>query len=248
MRILMSVTTWNGARVEAGLRDLGYLTTTAHDAMEVFECLELIDQPVVLLETDLPDMNWRIALTRLRAGNPSMTVIAIDARDQVSDRLAALNAGADDVISPNMRAEEISARIMAVTSRRAGHAGQKLRIGPMKVDLRGRKAYWGPETVTLSRSQYEILELLCLNQDVPVSKDQIMGQLYGIEDGPDQRVLDAFMCKLRAHFADVGAPKDLVETIRGRGFQLNLADAKPETRLVPVDMEADAAVAERKAA
>jgi DNA-binding response OmpR family regulator len=62
MRILMSVTTWDGARIEAALRDYGFLTTVAKDGIEVFECLDLLNHPIVLLETDLPDMRWKIAL------------------------------------------------------------------------------------------------------------------------------------------------------------------------------------------
>ena len=222
MRVLMSVTTWDGARVEAGLRDYGFLTTVAKDGIEVFECLDLLAHPVVLLETDLPDMRWKIALSQLRREQPDMAILVIDNNRKVEDALAAFDGGADDVLDPRMQADEVVSRILAVTSRRAGFAGPILRMGALKVDLRLRRVYWGPDLVDLSPSQYEIFELLCLNNLGVVSKEQILGQLYGVDDGPDPRVIDVFVCKMRARFVAAGAPESMISTLRGRGFLLNI--------------------------
>jgi len=90
----------------------------------------------------------------------------------------------------------------------------------LKVDLRARRVSWGPKRVQLSPSQYEIFELLCINRSSAVTKDDIMGQLYGVDEGPDPRVIDVFLCKLRAKLVEAGAPSNIVETIRGRGFRL----------------------------
>ena len=238
MRILMSVTTWDGARVEAGLREFGFLSTVARDGIEVFECLDLLNHPVVLLETDLPDMNWRVAMTQLRAEHPNLTIIAIDNNGKVEDTLAALEAGADDVIDPKMRADEMVSRVLSVTARRAGFSGPVLRIGALKVDLRTRSIFWGPTQIDISPSQYEIFEMLCLNRTSAITKEHVMGQLYGVDDGPDPRVIDVFVCKLRARMTAAGAPTDLIETIRGRGFRLSMADTdrgrKPLPYVTPV--------------
>lgn len=220
MRILMSVTTWDGARVEAGLREFGFLTTVARDGVEIFECLDLLAHPVVLVETDLPELNWKVALRQLREEQPDTSILVIENKGDVDTTLAALDGGADDVIDPHMRAEEIVSRILSVAARRAGYASPILRMGALKVDLRARRVAWGPKRIDLSPSQYEIFEMLCLNRTSSVSKDDIMGQLYGIDDGPDPRVIDVFICKLRAKLVDAGAPSDLIETVRGRGFRL----------------------------
>lgn len=227
MRILMSVTTWDGARIEAGLRDYGIMTTVAKDGVEVFECMDLLNHPVVLLETDLPDMRWKIALQQLRREQPDMSILVIDNRCQVDDALAAFENGADDVLDPRMQADEIVSRILAVAARRAGHAGPVLRMGPLKVDLRLRRAYWGPERIDLSPSQYEILEMLAMNRLGAVTKDQIMGQLYGVDEGPDPRVIDVFICKIRASLQAAGAADNIIQTMRGRGFSLHV-DARDE--------------------
>ncbi len=220
MRILMSVTTWDGARVEAGLREFGFLTTVARDGIEVFECLDLLAHPVILIETDLPELNWKVALQQLREEQPESTILVIENKGEPTTTLAALEGGADDVIDPHMRSDEIISRILSVAARRAGYSAPILRIGALKVDLRTRRVSWGPKKVEMSPSQYEIFEMLCLNRMAAVTKDDIMGQLYGIDEGPDPRVIDVFICKLRAKFVEAGAPANIIDTIRGRGFQL----------------------------
>lgn len=235
MRILMSVTTWDGARIEAGLRDNGFMTTVAKDGIEVFECLDLLAHPVVLIETDLPDMRWKIALSQLRREQPELSILVIDNHRKVEDALAALDGGADDVIDPRMKAEEIVSRILAIAARRAGHAGPVVRMGPLEANLQTRQVFWGMTQVDLSPSQYEIFEMLCLKTVGSVSKDQIMGQLYGVDDGPDPRVIDVFICKIRAKFEDAGAPPSLISTMRGRGFMLHVADASEEALPLPVN-------------
>ena len=220
MRILMSVTTWDGARVEAGLREFGFLTTVARDGLEIFECLDLLAHPVVLLETDVSEINWKIALRQLREEQPDTSILVIENKGDIDTTLAALEGGADDVIDPHMRADEVVSRILSVAARRAGYSAPMLRIGALKVDLRARRVTWGQKRVKLSPSQYEIFEMLCLNRTSAVTKDDIMGQLYGIDDGPDPRVIDVFLCKLRAKLVEAGAPEALIETVRGRGFRL----------------------------
>jgi DNA-binding response OmpR family regulator len=67
-----------------------------------------------------------------------------------------------------------------------------------------------------------------------VSKEQIMGQLYGIEDGPDPRVIDVFVCKMRAKFQEAGAPDNLISTMRGRGFMLEIDSQTEEVMPLPI--------------
>lgn len=221
MRILMSAATWDAASIDVGLRNLGALVTTAHDGIEVFESLDLMDHAVVLLETDLPDIRWRVALSQLRAEHPGLSIIVVNSRKDPSDRVAALEIGADDVVEPNTHVGEILARIQSVAARRAGFSGPVLRMGPLRIDLRNKSVAWGPARVHLTPSQYEIVELLALSPQSLVTKERVMGQLYGIEDAPDVRVLDVFLNRIRSSLCNAGAPSNLVETMRGAGFRLN---------------------------
>ncbi|MEO9515650.1 MAG: response regulator transcription factor [Paracoccaceae bacterium] len=216
----MSVTTWDGARIEAGLREAGFHTTTAKDGIEVFECLDLLENPAIIMETDLPDLRWRVALSQLRKEQPDATILLLNNDNTMEVALAGLDLGADDILSPKMSFPEIKHRLLAVMSRRRGNARPIIQNGPSSLDLRDQEVRWDGVRVALSPSQYQIFEVLCLNQTTVVSKNKILGELYGIDETPDSRVLEVFLNGIRTHLGAVGAPNDLIETVRGQGYRL----------------------------
>ncbi|WP_168797707.1 winged helix-turn-helix domain-containing protein [Aliishimia ponticola] len=165
-----------------------------------------------------------------------MSILLVDSNRDASDRTDALELGADDVLDPGTPASEVAARILAVATRRAGYAGPVLNIGPLRVSLSERKVWWGAAQVKMSPAQYTIFEKLCLNAPHAVSKHLIMGELYGIDEGGEERTIDVFVATLRSRLANAGAPRTLIETIRGRGYRL--ADVTPEDdqMSLPFDM------------
>lgn len=220
MRVLMSVTSWETIRLQNDLDSLGFPVTVAEDGIEIFECLDLLGHPVVVMETNLPDLRWQVALDQLRRECPSMSILVINSHGSESDKVEAFELGADDVMAATVDGAEMAARILAVATRRAGYSGPTLYIGPLKVKLQERRVWWGTEQVKLSPAQYNIFEKLCLSAPNAVSKHILMGELYGIEEGGEERVIDVFVANLRSRLAAVGAPRDLIETIRGRGYRL----------------------------
>ncbi len=220
MRILMSVTTWDGARMEAGLRENGFQTTTAKDGIEVFECLDLLESPAVILETDLPDLRWRVALTQLRKEQPHIAILLLNNSGAQDVALSALDLGADDILTPKMCFKEVTHRLLAVVSRRKGNAGPLVQNGPLAIDLRDQSVAWAGKRVSLSPSQYQIFEILCLNRTTVVTKDKILGELYGVDETPDSRVLEVFLNGMRTRLGAAGAPSNLIETVRGQGYRL----------------------------
>ncbi|MEO9821409.1 MAG: response regulator transcription factor [Paracoccaceae bacterium] len=231
----MSVTTWDGARIEAGLREAGFQTTTAKDGIEVFECLDLLDSPAIILETDLPDLRWRVALSQLRKEQPNASILLLNNDDSIDVSLTGLDLGADDIVSPKMAFQEIKHRLLAVTSRRNGNSRPVLQNGPLSLDLRDHAVHWAGVRVALSPSQYQIFETLCLNQTTVVTKSKILGELYGIDETPDSRVLEVFLNGMRTRLGAAGAPSDLIETVRGQGYRLaNLENYSASGDLYPL--------------
>lgn len=220
MRILMSVTSWDGVRIQSELAALGYPITVANDGIAIFESLDLIGHPVVLVETALPDLRWHVALDQLRKECPSMSILVIDTANRASDRMLALDLGADDIVDRDMPGTEIAARILAVAARRAGYSGPVLNIGPVKVSLRERQVWWEGVHVPTSPAQYNIFEALCLMSPHLVSKADILGELYGLDPNGDLRTIDVFMATLRSRLVRAGAPRNLIETVHGRGYRL----------------------------
>ena len=235
MRVLMSVTTWDAERIKADLKKAGFAVTTADDGIAIFECLDLIGHPAVLMETDLPDVAWKVALSQLRAEGPNLPVLLIDSHDSQADRLEGLKLGADDIIDTSMSADEIAARVMSVVTRRAGFSGPDLHLGRLKLDLRQHKVWWDIAEIPLSPAQYTLLEGLCLASPRAVSKDDMMGSLYGIEDASAPRTIDVFITQLRARLVAAGAPWSMIETVRGRGYALADAYDAADTFTVPTE-------------
>ena len=220
MRILTSVTSWDGVRIQAELTALGFPITPADDGIAIFESLDLLGHPVTLVETGLPDLRWTVAVKQLRKESPSMSILVVDTADSAEDRTRALSLGADDIIRSDMPGSEVAARILAVATRRAGYSGPVLNIGQMKVSLQERRVWWGATPVHMSPTQYSIFETLCLTSPELVSKDDILGEIYGLEPIGDARTIDVFMATLRSRLARAGAPRSMIETVHGRGYRL----------------------------
>lgn len=220
MRVLMSVTSWAATLVEKFLQEEGFLVTGVKDGTAIFESLSLMCRPIVLLETNLPDADWAASIVKLRQQNRNMSILVLNNRKSVADQTKALELGADDVIAPDMDGREIAARIRAIALRRAGHAGVRVNYGPMQMNVKERRVYWGHQTVEMTPTQYNIFETICLAAPYAVSKDVIMAELYGVEEGSEPVAIHVFLSNIRSRLEDAGASRDIIETQRGRGYRL----------------------------
>lgn len=216
----MSVTNWQANLVQAHLRDEGMFVTAADSGGELFDSLLLLGRPVVILSTDLQDLNWLRAIQRLRGIRRNMSILVLDTRNSPADQAAALEAGADDIVTVHMPPAEISARIRAVMARRAGRAGPNINQGPLRLRMAQRAAFWGPQKIRLTQSQYNIFETLCLATPYAVSRDILMAELYGLEEGSAPETINVFVSNLRGRLVAAGAPRDVIETVPGRGYRL----------------------------
>lgn len=220
MRVLLTVTTWAAAEVEQKLAETGFSVTPVEDGEGVFAALDLLGQPIVVIETDLPDIAWQSVVKSLRHAQDSLPIFVLDTAKSQADQIEALKLGADDVLRTNMTADELAARLHAVSARHAGFAAPNLFVGPLKLRLAEKRVYWGTHRVTLSPAEYSILEALCLAAPNVVRRDALMAELYGVEDGCEPRTINTFLSNLRSRLVAAGAPRDIIETERGRGYRL----------------------------
>lgn len=230
MRVLMSVTSWDATLVQKYLQEDGFLVTAAKDGTAIFESLSLMCRPIVILETDLPDVDWANSIIKLRRQNRNMSILVLNRHKSAADQTKAFNLGADDVIAPDMDGREVTARIRAVALRRAGHSGVKINFGPMQMNVKDRRVYWGHQRVEMTPTQYNIFETICLAAPYAVSKDVIMAELYGVEEGSEPVAIHVFLSNIRSRLVDAGASRDVIETQRGRGYRL----AKSVTSQAPI--------------
>ncbi|MDQ6849550.1 MAG: response regulator transcription factor [Actinomycetota bacterium] len=178
--------------------------------------LQTADAGLVLLDLGLPDIDGVEVCRQLRArGGPP--IIVVTARQAVPDRVAALDAGADDYIIKPFGFDELLARMRAVLRRAATGGTGRLGCGRIGVDVAGRRAYVDGQEVILTGKEFDILACLALEPGRVVSREEIFDRVWDEHWYGPRKVLDVHMAALRRK---LGAA-DLVETVYGRGFRLS---------------------------
>jgi len=129
----------------------------------------------------------------------------------------ALHAGADDVLARPIAIPLLIARLQALVRRALGHSSAQVSCGNVMLDQSQQSVTVDGRPVRVTRREFDVLETLMLRRGTLLTKDHFMSRLYGTEEGPDQRILDVFVCKLRRKLAAVGAA-EIVRTVWGRGY------------------------------
>ena len=204
----------------------GYSVTTAVDGAAALSCVAHSEPDAVVLDIGLPDINGRVIAARMRAGGLSTPILVLSALDEVDDRIAGLEAGADDYLIKPFAMSELVARLRALLRRAAAQAHGRgvsfqppVRLGLLLVDVDGATASWNGRDLGLTGRELALLDALARNVGVVLSRDRLLEMVWGYDFAPDGRALDVFMTYLRRKLDAVGAPR-MVETVRGVGFVL----------------------------
>ncbi|TBW33787.1 response regulator transcription factor [Siculibacillus lacustris] len=170
---------------------------------------------LVLLDLMLPDGRGLDFLKLLRSGGDVTPVIVLTARDQISDRIAALDAGADDYLVKPFDLAELSARIRAVGRRYSGNPNPLVTIGDLDVDLGGRTVHRAGRTVALTQREWSLFEAFVQRPNQLLSKAQLEERLYSFESEVESNTIEVYVGRLRKK---LGAAA--IETVRGMGYRL----------------------------
>jgi DNA-binding response OmpR family regulator len=183
---------------------------------------------VLVLDVGLPDLNGRAVAARLRAAGDGVPICILSARDEVEDRVAGLQAGADDYLVKPFAIEELVARLRALLRRRPVPAAAAaappepeppLTAGDVRIDVSGRRAWRGERALELTRREFELLAELVRNHDVVLSREALLERVWGYDFPTDGNVVDVFVSYLRRKLEAGGEPR-VVHTVRGVGFVL----------------------------
>lgn len=171
---------------------------------------------LVLLDVMLPGMDGLAVLQELRR-DATVPVIMLTARSADEDRIAGLDAGADDYILKPFNPTELLARVRAVLrrSRRVSSTGTVLQVGEFRMDLETRKVSRHGVPVELTLSEFDIFEALMKSQGKPVSRDELAITLYGRDSMPMERSIDVHISNLRKKLE---TNKTLIRSVRGVGY------------------------------
>ena len=204
-----------GAAAQQGLRHEGHTVDWVRDGREAELAIANGVYDLVLLDLGLPRRDGLSLLRELRAKGNDVPVLIITARDAVTDRVAGLDAGADDYLVKPFDLDELSARVRAVLRRRAGRGGSVIRVGELEIDTAARRVKWKGREVPLSAREYALLEALADRPGAILSRAQLEERLYGWEDEIASNAVEVHIHALRRKL-DPG----LIRNVRGMGYTL----------------------------
>jgi two-component system response regulator MprA len=198
----------------------GYSVDLAADGAEALERFGPNGEPdAVVLDILMPRMDGLEACRRLRREGHRVPVLMLTARDEVENRVAGLDAGADDYVVKPFALEELLARIRALLRRTPAGSGELLRFADLELDPRTREVRRDGELVELTRTEFALLELFLLNPRQVLTRSLIFERVWGYDFGASSNSLDVYIGYLRRKTEAGGKPR-LIQTIRGVGYAL----------------------------
>ena len=198
----------------------GYSCDHAADGISATAFLSNNDYDLVVLDWMLPLREGIDVLRDLRRKGGRARVLMLSARDEVGDRVTALDAGADDYIVKPFALNELLARLRALVRRPSDSGDAELRVGELGIDLHARRSRWMGRDLMLTPKEYMLLELLVRERGRVLSRLQIFDRLYDSASEASDKVVEVIVSTLRTKLANAGVP-DLIETRRGFGYVID---------------------------
>jgi DNA-binding response OmpR family regulator len=201
--------------LEKGLRANGFAITVAADgaAASVLARDDAFD--LLILDLGLPGKDGSLVLRDLRAAGQRMPVIILTARDDLSDKVAGLEGGADDYVTKPFRFEELLARIRTRLRDEGTAEPTVLRTADLALDVRTRRASSGGRVIELSSREYAILDFFMRHPGQVLSREQLLSHVWGYDFHPSSNIVDVYVGYLRRK---LGPGK--IETVWGAGYRL----------------------------
>jgi len=205
--------------VVKGLREAGFAVDVMGDGKEALWYAESNQYDVIVLDLMLPGLDGLSILRRLRAGGRESHVLIITAKDAVADRVAGLNAGADDYLVKPFEFEELLARVQALVRRSYHRKNPIIEIGPLSIDTAAQRVVRADDEIRLTAREYALLEYLAVRAGEVVSRTDIWEHVYDFRSDATSNVVDVYIGHLRRKIDREGEPS-LIEAVRGRGYIL----------------------------
>jgi two-component system OmpR family response regulator len=202
-------------QVSDALGETGFVADQAMDGEEGHFLGDTEPYDAVVLDLGLPRLDGLTVLKRWRAAGRDMPVLILTARDGWSEKVAGLNAGADDYLAKPFIMAELVARVQALVRRAHGRSRPEIALGRLTVDTAAQRVTLDGATAKLTGLEYRLLAYLALHAGQVVSKTELTEHLYAQDFDRDSNTLEVIVGRLRKKLGD-----GLIETIRGQGYRL----------------------------
>ncbi|MEZ5843049.1 MAG: response regulator transcription factor [Hyphomicrobiaceae bacterium] len=203
-------------QLATALGDAGYAVDTALDGEEGYYLGDTEPYDVVILDLGLPKLDGISVLEQWRRSERNMPVIILTARDRWSDKVAGMDAGADDYLAKPFHMEELLARVRAQVRRAAGHAKSEIECGPVRLDTKSARVTCDGQIVKLTSHEYRLLAYMMHHNGRIVSRTELVEHLYDQDFDRDSNTIEVFIGRLRKKI-----PPHIIKTVRGLGYRLS---------------------------
>ncbi|MFF7210990.1 response regulator transcription factor [Streptomyces sp. NPDC008238] len=205
--------------LQRGLRLDGFSVSLADGGRAALAAVREAAPDVVVLDISMPDLSGIEVCRTLREQDDDVPVLMLSALDEAADRVAGLQAGADDYLVKPFALQELVLRLRALLRRRPPAAGGRVRAGGLLVDPAAREARLDGEPLALTRREFELLEVLARNAGLVLTRDQLLDRVWGYDFDVRTDAVDTFVSYLRRKMEAGGRPR-ILHTVRGVGFVL----------------------------
>lgn len=204
-----------GDGLTIGLRQSGFTVDWLQDGKAADQALQTEHVDLLVLDLGLPGLGGMEVLRRARSRGSALPILVLTARDATGDKIAGLDAGADDYLVKPIDLDELSARIRALLRRSAGRSAPVLTVGPVTLDPAAHRVTLNGQAVELAGREFALLQLLLENAGRVLTRSQLEQSLYGWQDEPESNVLEVHIHHLRKKLGS-----DLIRTLRGVGYSI----------------------------
>lgn len=201
------------------LRDAGFVVDVAREGEDAWFKGNVEDYDVAVLDLGLPRIDGLSVLKRWRSAQRSFPVLILSARNDWTEKVAGIEAGADDYLGKPFQMGELIARVRALVRRAAGHASPVIEIGRLSLDTHRMSATYGGRPIRLSQLEFRFLDYLAHQPGRAVSAGELAEHLYGAAESGDSNAIEALVVRLRRKIGP-----EVIETRRGFGYLLAGSD------------------------
>ena len=205
--------------IDRALRLEGYDVVTVASGGEALEALAVGPLDAVILDLGLPDLDGLSVCRSIRAAGDDTPVLMLTARDAIDDRVQGLDAGADDYLVKPFALAELLARLRALLRRRFEGEGGLLRVGGLTLDLSTREAHRGERSFTLTRIEFDLLELFLRHPRQVLTREVLLNRVWGFDFDSGTNSLAVYVGYLRRKTELDDEPR-CIHTVRGVGYIL----------------------------
>jgi two-component system OmpR family response regulator len=203
------------AQLRSGLEDAGYVVDEADNGRDAHFLGDTETFDAVILDLGLPVLDGLTVLRRWRDACRTMPVLILTARDRWNEKVAGIDAGADDYLTKPFHMEELLARVRALIRRASGQPSPVLRCGPLALDTRSGRVTCEGQPVPLTSHEYKVLEYLMHRLGAVVSRSELTEHIYAQDFDRDSNTIEVFVGRIRKKLG-----VDIIQTVRGLGYLL----------------------------